>query len=178
MVVLRPGTGHVGAGIRRALVLHDVTYRDVWEALTILEPPLAAHAAQRAGLEDLSQLNEAAGGVIDAPDSGQIVRHVVQYFRAVGLASGNPALMLAQEPLLQLLEPALTAMIGQVTQARARIIDAQRRLTHAIAAHDAEAAQTWMAKHIRDFKRGFELAGINLSHTVARSGRAPEPVAI
>ncbi len=31
----------------RALVLHDVTYRDVWEALMILEPPIAEAAARR-----------------------------------------------------------------------------------------------------------------------------------
>ncbi len=47
MMVMRPGTSHVGAGVRRALVLHDVTFLDVWEALMILEPPLAATAATR-----------------------------------------------------------------------------------------------------------------------------------
>lgn len=177
MVVLRPGTGHVGAGVRRALVLHDVTYQDVWESLTILEPPLAAHAARRASAADVLQLEGATGKIAAADGSEQAIRHVIEYFRALGAASGNPALVLAQEPLLQLLEPSLTVMIGQVAQARRRILDAQRRLTQAVSAHDAEAAQTWMAKHIRDFKRGFELAGINLRHTVARGGRAPEPAA-
>lgn len=175
MVVLRPETDHVGAGVRRALVLHDVTYRDVWEALSILEPPLAAHAAQRAGAADLERLREAAARVADAGDSARTVLQVGQFFRSVAAATDNPALMLAQEPLLQLLEPSLTAMIGRVAQARARIVDAQRRLLQAIAGHDAEAAQSWMAKHIRDFRRGFELAGIDLSHTVSRGALAPEP---
>jgi DNA-binding FadR family transcriptional regulator len=172
MVVLRPDTDHVGAGVRRALVLHDVTYQDVWEALTILEPPLAAHAAARRSASDLKQLDAAARDLVETADSGAIVQHVVRYFRALGQACGNPALVLAQEPLLQLLEPSLAAMIGRISQARARIIDAQRRLTQAVIARDADAAQTWMAKHIRDFKRGFELAGINLRHTVAPGGRA------
>jgi len=169
MVVLRPGTDHVGAGVSRALVLHDVTYQDVWEALTILEPPIAANAAARRSAADLQALQSAARSVLEARDSAATVLHVVQYFRALGAASGNPALVLAQEPLLQLLEPSLTAMIGQVPQARARIVDAQRRLSQAVDARDADAAHTWMAKHIRDFKRGFELAGINLRHTVAAS---------
>jgi DNA-binding FadR family transcriptional regulator len=176
MVVLRPGTGHVGAGVRRALVLHDVTYQDVWEALMILEPSLAADAATRRSGDDVQRLEAAAQSVIDAADSGQTVRHVVQFFRVLAEASGNPALVLAQEPLLQLLEPSLTAMIGQVEQARTRIIGAQRRLTHALAERDRESAQSWMAKHIRDFKRGFELAGINLRHTVAQNGRAAPEV--
>ncbi|MGA8708599.1 MAG: GntR family transcriptional regulator [Steroidobacteraceae bacterium] len=172
MMVLRPGTGHVGAGVRRALVLHDVTYQDVWEALMILEPPLAADAATRRSGDDVPRLEAAAQSVIDAEDSGQTVLHVVQFFRVLAEASGNPALVLAQEPLLQLLEPSLTAMIGQVQQARARIVGAQRRLIQAVGARERDSAQSWMAKHIRDFRRGFELAGINLRHTVAQTGRS------
>jgi len=171
MVVLRPGAGQVGAGVRRALVLHDVTYQDVWEGLTILEPPLAALAASRRKAADCRQLHAAAQSVAAAEDSAQTVVHVIQYFRALGEASGNPALAVAQEPLLQLLEPSLAAMIGKVAQARVRIIAAERRLTQAVESRDSEAAQTWMAKHIRDFRRGFELAGINPRDTVAQGGR-------
>ena len=177
MVVMRPGTGHVGAGVRRALVLHDVTYLDVWEALMILEPALAANAAARRRAPDIERLRAAAQSVIDADGSPRTVLHVVQFFRVLAEASDNPALVLAQEPLLQLLEPSLSAMIGQLPQARTRIVDAQRRLIEAVAARDTESAQTWMAKHIRDFKRGFELAGINMRHTLAQSGRAAAPAA-
>jgi GntR family transcriptional regulator, transcriptional repressor for pyruvate dehydrogenase complex len=178
MVVTRPDTDHVGAGVSRALVLHDVTYLDVWESLMILEPPLAASAATRRSALDLQRLQMAAQSVVEAQDSLQTVQYVVQFFRALGAAGGNPALVLAQEPLLQLLEPSLIAMIGQVAQARARIIDAQRRLMQAVEGRDSEAAHTWMAKHIRDFKRGFELAGINLRHTVAQGARSAAPAAI
>jgi GntR family transcriptional regulator, transcriptional repressor for pyruvate dehydrogenase complex len=171
MVVVRPGAGQVGAGVRRALVLHEVTFQDVWEGLTILEPPLAALAATRRNDADCRQLHAAAQDVAAAQDSAQTVVHVIKYFRALGEASGNPALAVAQEPLLQLLEPSVAAMIGKVAQARARIIGAQRRLTKAVESRDSEAAQTWMAKHIRDFKRGFELAGINPRDTVAQGGR-------
>jgi len=152
-------------------VLHDVTYQDVWEGLTILEPPLAALAASRRKAADCRQLHAAAQSVAAAEDSAQTVVHVIQYFRALGEASGNPALAVAQEPLLQLLEPSLAAMIGKVAQARVRIIAAERRLTQAVESRDSEAAQTWMAKHIRDFRRGFELAGINPRDTVAQGGR-------
>jgi hypothetical protein len=53
-------------------------------------------------------------------------------------------------------------MIDRVPQARARIGAAQRRLCGALAAGDAEDARGWMARHIRDFRRGYELAGIAL----------------
>jgi hypothetical protein len=83
---------------------------------------------------------------------------------------------LAQEPLLQLLEPSLGVMIDKVPQARLRIATAQRRLVEAIDARDAERAHTWMARHIRDFRKGYELAGIALELQLSASESArPQP---
>jgi GntR family transcriptional regulator, transcriptional repressor for pyruvate dehydrogenase complex len=57
-------------------------------------------------------------------------------------------------------------MIDKVPQARSRIMTAQRRLGEALQARDAEGARTWMARHIRDFRKGFEIAGIDLAQRV------------
>jgi DNA-binding GntR family transcriptional regulator len=57
-------------------------------------------------------------------------------------------------------------MIDRVPQARSRIHSAQRRLLASIEARDADAASTWMTKHVRDFRRGFEVAGIDLDTPV------------
>jgi DNA-binding GntR family transcriptional regulator len=35
-------------------------------------------------------------------------------------------------------------------------------VTDAIAARNADDARTWMTKHVRDFRRGYEVAGIDL----------------
>ena len=74
--------------------------------------------------------------------------------------------MLAHEPLVQLLVPALGAMIDKVPQARARIAEAQKKLVAAIRERNAVKAEEWMAKHIRDFRRGFEIARIGLERRV------------
>ena len=47
-------------------------------------------------------------------------------------------------------------------QARSRIASAQRRILEALRDGDREAARTWTEKHIRDYRRGYELAGIDL----------------
>jgi DNA-binding GntR family transcriptional regulator len=70
--------------------------------------------------------------------------------------------MLAQEPPLRLLEPSLQVMIDKVPQARSRIVTAQRKITEALRDRDAEGARTWMSRHIRDFRKGYEIAGIEL----------------
>lgn len=163
MSVSRPHHAAVAAGVSHALLLHDVTVRDVWEALTILEPPLAQAAARARTAEDLRQLEAAADAFRSAADSEQAVQRAAEVFRCIGRATHNPVLGLAQEPLLQLLEPSLRVMIDKVSQARTRIAIAQRHLVEAIEARDYERAHAWMARHIRDFRKGYELAGIALA---------------
>jgi DNA-binding GntR family transcriptional regulator len=54
-------------------------------------------------------------------------------------------------------------MIDKVPQARARIATAHRRLLEALEGRDADGAHEWMARHIRDFRKGYEIAGIDLA---------------
>ena len=102
----------------------------------------------------------------DDVDTGSAVEQAADFFHAVGEATHNRVFMLAHEPLVQLLVPTLGAMIDKVPQARARIADAQKRLVAAIRAGNAAQAEEWMAKHIRDFRRGFEIARIALERRV------------
>jgi len=167
MSVSRPQHHAVAAGVSRALVLHDVTFLEVWEALTILEPPIAEAAARARTVEDLVSVATAAElFASDNADTERAVQHTAEFFRRVGRATHNQVLGLAQEPLLQLLEPSLRVLIDKVPQARSRIATAQRRIVEALQARDAEGARSWMAKHIRDFRKGFEIAQIDLQHHI------------
>ncbi|HEU5137608.1 MAG TPA: GntR family transcriptional regulator [Steroidobacteraceae bacterium] len=159
MMVTRPARGTVAAGVSRALALHDVTYHDIWEALTALEPPIAAAAARNRSPRDLKHLD-----ALVAADA--TVEQAAAFFRAVGEATHNGVFMLAHEPLVELLVPSLGAMIDKVPQAAGRIATAQRRMVTAIRDRDGEQAGEWMAKHIRDFRRGFEVAKIGLQQAV------------
>jgi GntR family transcriptional regulator, transcriptional repressor for pyruvate dehydrogenase complex len=163
MSVSRPHHEAVAAGVSHALLLHDVTVHDVWEALMILEPPLAQVAARTRSAADLECITAAAEAFSSQREiTAQAVHCTAEFFRCLGRATHNPVLGLAQEPLLQLLEPSLGVMIDKVPQARARIATAQRRLVEALEARSPQAAHDWMARHIRDFRRGYELAGIDL----------------
>jgi len=168
MSVSRPQHGTVAAGVSDALLLNDVTVRDVWEALSILEPPLARAAAGARGEADLAALAAAEEAfVAEQADTERAVERCAQVFRCIGQATHNPVLGLAQEPLLQLLEPSLRVMIDKVPQARSRIAAAQRRLLDALSARDGENAHRWMERHVRDFRRGYEIAGIDFDTRLA-----------
>jgi GntR family transcriptional repressor for pyruvate dehydrogenase complex len=156
--VTRPEPRHVSSGVSRALALHDVTFLELWEAMMAIEPAAAQYAAARrteAHLRDL--VRTGARFKRNAADTEAAVSAVVDFFTVVASASGNQVLALSQAPLNLLLAPTLTRLIDRVPQARARIAEAQRRITSAIKMRRSELARTWMEKHIRDFKRGYEL---------------------
>ncbi|MEJ0084889.1 MAG: GntR family transcriptional regulator [Pseudomonadota bacterium] len=159
MMVTRPARVDVAAGVSRALALHDVSYHDIWEALTAFEPPIAAAAARQRKPKDLTRIETIVA-------AGATVEQTADFFRAVGEATHNGVFMLAHEPLVQMLVPSLATLIERVPQAASRIEAAQKRISTAIRARDSEDASDWMAKHIRDFRRGFEVAGIALEQPV------------
>jgi DNA-binding FadR family transcriptional regulator len=167
MSVSRPREASVAAGISHALLLRDVTVGDVWRALTILEPPIARTAAHARTARDLVALAGAIEGFGAGQADAQVaVERTAEVFRCIGRASHNPVLALAQEPLLQLLEPSLRMIIDKLPQARSRIATAHARLHAALQAADEAEAGHWMERHIRDLSRGFGLAGIDLSVTI------------
>jgi GntR family transcriptional repressor for pyruvate dehydrogenase complex len=161
MMVTRPERDAVAGGVSRAMALHDVSVRDVWEGLTILEPPIAEAAAARRTAADLVAI-AATVERANAADPLAAAAQAAEFFLRVGEATQNRVLMLSHEPLVQLLAPSLQAMLDEVLQARSRIASAQRRILEALRAGDRDAARTWTAKHIRDYRRGYELAGIDL----------------
>jgi GntR family transcriptional regulator, transcriptional repressor for pyruvate dehydrogenase complex len=170
MSVSRPKHLAIAENVSRALVLHDVTFLEVWEALTVLEPPIAESAARSRTADDLDAVQEAAQQCAAADlDIEDTAHRTAEFFRCVGRATHNQVLVLAQEPLLQLLEPSLQVMIGKVPQAHSRISTAQRRICEAMRAKDASLARSWMSKHVRDFRKGYELANIDLRLRISQA---------
>ena len=171
MVVCRPAATQVAGRVGHALALNDVTVREVWETLELLEPSVAEAAARSATPEALAGIGAAvAAYAADHGTARAAVGGVAAFFRAVAAASGNRVLPLTQEPLLMLLAAALEVIIDRAPPARARIEAAQRHVLAAIEARDPATARSWMAKHVRDFRRGFEIAGVDLDTPVPAPG--------
>jgi GntR family transcriptional repressor for pyruvate dehydrogenase complex len=162
LVVSRPQASKVASGMRHALVLHEVSFVDVWEAMMVIEPEVAALAAMRRTQADLTALQMTSEAFRDSPvGDPEAVNIVGTFFEQLGAAARNQVLVLAKQSLAQVLAPSLAQMIDTVPQARARITDAQRRIIAAVRDKNADEARKWMSKHVRDFKRGYEVAGIS-----------------
>ena len=162
MVVSRPAAAQLASGMRHALVLHDVTFVAVWEAMMVIEPEVAALAATRRTQSDLAALMSIHEAFKASPKGDpHAVEIVAQFFELLGAASRNQVLVLAKQSLTRALAPSLLKMIDTVPQARSRIADAQRRIIASLREKNVEEARRWMSKHVRDFKRGYEVAGIS-----------------
>jgi GntR family transcriptional regulator, transcriptional repressor for pyruvate dehydrogenase complex len=166
--VTRPEPQRISSGMSRALALHDVTFFDLWEAMMAIEPAAAEHAAERRSAAQLTALRRAAERFRhESAGTAAAVADVVDFFSAIAEASQNQVLEFAQAPLNRLLTPTLMQMIDCVPQARTRIVNAQARILSAVKLRKGAEAREWMAKHIRDFRRGYELAGISLQYRVS-----------
>lgn len=162
MVVSRPAAAQLASGMRHALVLHDVTFVAVWEAMMVIEPEVAALAATRRTQSDLSALIAAHEAFKASPKGDpRSVEIVVRFFELLGAAARNQVLVLAKQSLTRALAPSLARMIDAVPQARSRIADAQKKIIASVREKNVEEARRWMSKHVRDFKRGYEVAGIS-----------------
>lgn len=162
MIVSRPKASKIASGMRHALVLHDVSFVDVWEAMMVIEPEVAALAAVRRTAADVDALVQAGEQFRAWPrDDAGAVALVAAFFQVLGAASRNQVLVLAKQSLTDALGPSLAQMIDAVPQARGRIADAQRRIIAAVRDKNADEARKWMSKHVRDFRRGYEVAGIS-----------------
>jgi GntR family transcriptional regulator, transcriptional repressor for pyruvate dehydrogenase complex len=167
MFVIRPGNEVLGAQLSDALLMHDVTIRDVWEMLMMLEPPAAELAARRRRKPQLDALRSLTALPAMPGSSANAIAHVQNYFRTLVEATQNHALALAHEPAIQLLGSSLALMIDRLPQARQRIATAQARITAAIARKAAQDASDWMTRHIRDFRRGFDIAGMDFGQRIS-----------
>lgn len=176
LYVTRPTREAVGGGLSQAFALHRARVVDVWEALQAVQPGIAAAAAERRSATALKELEAAAQRFAGRQGKRELaVADVAAFFDALGDAGANPVFTLLNEPLLRLLRPSLAVIIDRVPQARKRIESAQKQIVAAVRARDANTAAEWMARHVRDFRRGYEVAGIPLSTEVGESLDAAAP---
>lgn len=151
----------------RALVLHEVTFRELWEAAMVLDLAAVEHAAMRATPDIVAELEaniaktEAAAG-----DWAEVTELDNQWHGLVFKAAQNRVLQLAREPALLLNLPATEMILASIDIALPRVIKAHRAITEAIRDHDPETARLWMRRHLNDWRRAFVYMGKQLDHPI------------
>lgn len=170
MLVSRPSHEEIGNQLERALVLHEINFDELWEAMHTLEPTMARLAAAKPQNTLLKRLEENLAATQLAMEQGEsLVTLDIEFHRTIAAMCGNRALMVAREPLSRLFYPSFQAVMSSVPAAGRRLVEAHRSIFEAIRKRDATGAEEWMQKHIRDFKRGYQMAKLDIRAPVAAS---------
>jgi GntR family transcriptional regulator, transcriptional repressor for pyruvate dehydrogenase complex len=167
MAVTAPAKNIVINAMHEAIVLHGISYRELWEVQTAVEPLAARLAADNITDDLVERLRSNLDRTADClEDPIALAAADIEFHDLVAQAAQNHALLLAREPLGALLLPAYGTVIRRIGPGR-RLFEAHQRIFQAIEAGDADTAQDWMSKHFVDFKRGCELAGLDFDDAVA-----------
>ena len=175
LLVSRPTAEELGSQLERGLLLHEVTFQELWETAMVIEPQTAALAATHLVPADLKALEENLRATEAAIGDGVALAKLDVEFHSL-LARGvhNRVWQLTREPMVRLFFPAFEAVLTKVPESGRRLLKAHRSIVAVLKAGDAAEAAIWMEKHIRDFKRGFEIASLDLHSPALR----PKPRAV
>lgn len=159
----------------RALVMHQVTFRELWDVARVLEPACAELAARNRSDAQVAALEGNIGRTRHSLDNANLCTQLDTEFHAlVADAAQNRALVLSREPVGMLLYPAFEMLHPLLPQALPRMLEAHARVAGAVAQGDAAEAELWMRKHIVDFRRGWELAKLSMDVPVTLPGAFAE----
>lgn len=170
--VVRPNTSDVAESASRSLERHGVRFMDIWEAVLIALPGAAKLAAERMSPDDMDRLEVISGNLALAHRTEDIVSLSVSYLEATYAGTGNKVLAVMLNSLNLLVQSSLRRVIDALPNPRERILGAQRHMTEAFRSRDGGLAGEWMARHVEDLRRGYEVAGVDLNCEVGEFDRA------
>lgn len=166
LLVNAPSEDHVSSRMAAAIVLQEISFLDLWLTMLALEPASAEAAASNATAEDIAALEanqKATLGALKNPE--RLVRLDMAYLDAIASASQNRAIQLCRGAISELLYPAFLPVM-KTRPAAERLAVAHGHILAAIKEGDAPRAKEWMTKHINDFRRGYEHAGLDIARPV------------
>lgn len=152
--------------LRRELRRHNVTFHHLHEALMTIDPELTRFAAIRADRSDVKALQELIDAQTEHLDHlAEWSRLDVEFHAAIGEVSANPALIVAREPISQLLLPALYRFMDTRDMA-AHATEYHRRILAEIEVRDPDTAAAVMRRHINDWRTTWEKRGLDLHQEI------------
>ncbi|MBL6689834.1 MAG: FadR family transcriptional regulator [Pseudomonadales bacterium] len=166
LTVVRPKTEKAAETASRGLARHGVRFIDVWEANLAILPGTARLAAQKIKAKDRKRLAAITEQLAATEASSEVVSLGIEYLMAIAEVTGNRVLGVMVHSLKMLLESSLQQVIEALPNPRGRIVRAQEEINAALADRNADQAEAWMLRHLKDLRRGYLVAGVDLSSEV------------
>jgi len=162
-----PHYERLASRMSRAMVLSEVTFRELYEASMVLQTAITEAAAERITPDLLAELDDnIARTEKAAADPAAVTELDAEFHTLIGKASRNRVLQLAREPTNMLIFPTTGLILRKFEVGTPRLIHAHRMIVEGLRAHDKEACRTWVRRHLNDWRRGFEHAGRDLDQPI------------
>lgn len=163
LLISRPTTQEISTHLERAMVLHEVTFEELWDTAMLLEPKTAELAATHLDEDELAALEVNIQNTERALAAGQsLVMLDIEFHNLIAKAVHNRVLMLTREPMSRLFYPTFENVLSILPGSGERLLVAHKAIFDALKSKSPAEASNWMTKHIRDFRRGYEAAGLDM----------------
>ena len=162
--------------ISRALVLHDVTFLELWETYMTLEPAAARLAAKKISDETIEVLEQNLAKMSSSyTDLDEFIDLDWQFHNLIASAAGNRSLELARQPISMLMMPSARVILPKLKTYN-RVVEAHRHILDALKARDEDKAEEWMRRHTADFERGYKRMGLSPSGRLVEEQQTSRPL--
>jgi len=167
LIVGLPHYERLATRMSRALILHQVTFRELWEATMALSLATIELAVNRATPRVIERLERNIAATEAAKhDPTAVGEYDGEFHLELEEASDNRVLKLAREPSNMLIYPVTELVVRDVAQGAERLIHAHRMLVLALKEKDVELGKLWTRRHLNDWRKGFELGGRDFDQPV------------
>jgi DNA-binding FadR family transcriptional regulator len=169
LIASLPHYDRLATRMSRALLLHEVTFRELWEATAALEIASVEQAALHAPAEVIDELDANLARTERVSDEPAAVAELdTQFHWLIAKASCNRVLQMAREPTGLLIFPTTEIVLRRVQEGTPRLIAAHRHIVDAVRRRDTESSRLWMLRHVKDWRKGYERAGEDLDQPIDR----------
>lgn len=167
LFVTVPTRSDVSGAITTAMLMQDISVSELFNAMQLMEPAIAATAADQATDRQIERLEENIRATRqNIQDRKHLLELDIEYHHLLSEASGNRAMLLCRDPLGVLFYPAFNAVFQRLNVGE-RLLFAHETVLNAVKNRDAKTAEEWMKKHIVDFGRGIELANLDMNTPIS-----------
>ena len=167
MYVVRPQADEAAERARMGLMLHGVSFLEVWESLSIIQPETIRLASSKLSAGDLAALRTAGEALATEQIADKIVDTAGAFFQTIAASLDNRVMLVVLQSLNMLVMSSLARVIDKLPHAGQRIGEAHLAMINACADGDGDKAARWMHRHIDDLKRGYDVAGVDLNSQIS-----------
>jgi DNA-binding FadR family transcriptional regulator len=168
LLVAVPHYDRLATRMSRALMLQQVTFRELWHTSMALEPAVVAQAIEHATDQDLDAVEANIAATRAHQHAAGVVANLdAEFHGLIAKAAHNRVLLLAKEPSSMLVMPTVELILTNNPSGIARLIEAHQNILSAIRRRDLANALLWVERHLQDWRAGFERAGRDFNSEIA-----------